>query len=211
MVYPVWYVICASFSTSNGLMAHMGVLLMPVGLSFEAYSGVFKNPMVAKGYINTLIIVSGGVGINMILTCLGAYCLSRKNLYWGNTIMKLITVTMFFGIDSKLPAGDKNPRIERFVLGANAAFGNQYILSDLMRTAFKQIPGKQIESAKLDGATHRQILTKVVLPLSTSIIAVLVLYYTVGHWNSWFPASIYLKSQSKFPLQLILKGDTYTK
>lgn len=207
MVYPVWYVICASFSTSNGLMAHMGVLLMPVGLSFEAYSGVFKNPMVAKGYINTLIIVSGGVGINMILTCLGAYCLSRKNLYWGNTIMKLITVTMFFS-GGLIPSYLLVTR----TLGLNDSFWalmlpsaiNTYYLI-IMRTAFKQIPGSLIESAKLDGATHRQILTKVVLPLSTSIIAVLVLYYTVGHWNSWFPASIYLKSRSKFPLQLILR------
>lgn len=207
MVYPVWYVICASFSTSNRLMAHMGALLMPVGLSLDAYLCVFENPMVVKGYINTLTIVLGGVSINMVLTCLGAYCLSRQNLYWGNIIMKLITVTMFFSgglIPSYLLVTRTLGMNDSFwALMLPSAINTYYLI--IMRTAFKQIPDSMIESARLDGATHRQVLTKVVLPLSMSIIAVLVLYYTVGHWNSWFPASIYLKSRSKFPLQLILR------
>lgn len=207
MLYPIWHVACASLSESDMLMAHVGVLLKPLGLSFNAYKGVFENPMIVKGYTNTLIVVLGGVFINIVLTSIGAYCLSRRNLYWGKLIMKLITITMFFSgglIPSYLLVTrtlGMNNSLWALVLPSAI---NTYNLI-IMRTSFSQIPESLIESARLDGASHVQVLVRVVLPLSMSIIAVMILYYSVAHWNSWFPASIYLKSRSKYPLQLILR------
>jgi putative aldouronate transport system permease protein len=206
-MYPFWHVICASFSNGDELMAYMGVLPLPRGFSLEAYAGVFKNRMILSGYMNTLIIVVGGVGINMIMTSLGAYCLSRKGLYWSGLIMKMIVVTMFFSgglIPSYLlitrTLGMRDSLLALMIPNAISTYN-----LIIMRTAFSQVPESLIESAMLDGASHMKVLIRIVLPLSMSIIAVIILYYAVAHWNSWFAASIYIKTRLKFPLQLVLR------
>lgn len=207
MFYPIWHVVCASFSNNNSLMAHQGLLLMPLDANLDTYFKVFENPMILKGYLNTIIIVVSGVVINMVLTSIAAYCLSQKNVYWSSLIMKLFTFTMYFSggliptyllITRTLGLGDSFLAI---VLPTAISTYNLII----MRTSFASIPDSLIESAKLDGATHIQIMTRIVLPLSKAVLAVIALYYTVGHWNSWFPASIYLDTRSKYPLQLVLR------
>lgn len=217
MIYPIWYVLCASFSESSRLVAHEGLLLVPDGASAAAYKAVFKNPIIVKGYINTLIVVISGVALNMVITSITAYCLSRQNLLWSKLIMKFIIITMYF-------SGGLVPMY--LLVSRTLHLNNSYLALILptaistynliiMRTSFSQLPVSLIESAKLDGATHVQILYKIVIPLSKSIIAVITLYYAVSHWNSWFPASIYIKEREKFPLQLILReiliqNDTYS-
>ena len=207
MLYPLWYVLCASFSNGELLLGHSGALFTPIDFSVDAYVGIFKNPMIMNGYLNTLIIVVGGVCINMVITIMGAYTLSRKDLYWNKSIMKFVTITMFFNgglIPSYL-------LISR-TLGLNNSFlavilplaVNTYNLI-VLRTSFSQIPESLIESASLEGASHLRILAQVVVPLSKSVLAVILLYYTVERWNSWFNASIYLKDRSMYPLQLILR------
>lgn len=216
MFYPFWYVICASFSKSDQLVSHVGLLLVPDGLSLDAYRGVFRHPMVIRGYMNTLLIVGSGTFVNIFMTSIAAYCLSQKNVFWSPIVMRLITVSMFI-------TGGLIPTyllITRTLHLGNTLFAlilptaiNSYNLI-IMRTSFSQIPESLIESARLDGATHFQVMLKIVLPLSKSILAVMVLYYAVAHWNSWFPASIYIKDRTKFPLQLFLReiliqNDTY--
>ncbi|MBE7054525.1 MAG: carbohydrate ABC transporter permease [Ruminococcaceae bacterium] len=207
MIYPFWYVICASFSNGDLLLGHSKALFAPIGFTTDAYIGIFKNPMIMQGYINTLIIVVGGVAVNMIITTMGAYTLSRKDVYWNKLIMKLVTITMFFNgglIPSYL-------LISR-TLGLNNSFlavilplaVSTYNLI-VLKTSFSQVPESLVESALLEGAGHFRVMAQVVVPLSKSILAVILLYYTVDRWNSWFNASIYLKDRALYPLQLILR------
>lgn len=207
MIYPIWYVICASFSISDRLISHTGLLLVPDGWSLAAYEGVFSNPLIVRSYINTIFIVVSAVIVNIILTSMMAYCLSQKNVYWSGIVMRFITVTMFI-------SGGLIPQY--LLISRTLNLNNSYLALILptaintynliiMRTSFAQIPDSLIESARLDGASHMRVMFKIVMPLSKSIIAVMVLYYAVGHWNSWFPASIYIKKREMFPLQLILR------
>lgn len=207
MLYPLWYVICASFSNGELLLGRSEAIFLPIDFNVDAYVGIFKNPMIMRGYLNTLIIVVGGVCLNMLVTIMGAYTLSRKGVYWNKTIMKFVTVTMFFNgglIPSYL-------LISR-TLGLNNSFlavilplaVNTYNLI-VLKTSFSQVPESLIESASLEGASHLRIMSQVVVPLSKSALAVILLYYTVERWNSWFNASIYLKERSMYPLQLILR------
>lgn len=207
MVYPLWYVAMASLSDSSRLLAHQGPLLLPMGFNIKAYSAVFTNKMIGIGYKNTLIILVCGVSLNLVMTTIAAYCLSRKNLLLGKLIMKLITITMFV-TGGLIPTYllitrtlHMNNSLSALILPTAI---NTYNLI-IMRTSFMQIPEALIESARLDGANHMQVLIKIVVPTSLAIISVMVLYYAVGHWNAWFNASIYLKNRTKFPLQLVLR------
>lgn len=207
MVYPLWHVACASLSDSKMLLGQQGILLKPIGFNMEAYKAVFTNKMIAVGYKNTLLILLFGVSLNLVMTTIAAYCLSRKNLYLGKLIMKFITITMFVSgglipmyllITRTLGMRDS---LLSLILPAAISTYNFII----MRTSFSQIPEALIESARLDGANHFQVLIKIVVPTSLAIISVMILYYAVSHWNAWFGASIYLKDRSKFPLQLVLR------
>ena len=207
MIYPMWHVLCASFSISDKFVSHLGPVFKPIGWSVAAYEGVFSNPMIVRSYINTIIIVVSGVIINIVLTSMLAYGLSQKNVFWSKTIMKVITITMFIsgGLIPKYllitrTLGMKNTYL---ALILPLAIDTYYLI--IMRTSFSQVPESLVESARLDGASHMRVLFQIVLPLSKSIIAVMILYYAVGHWNSWFNASIYIKDRTKFPLQLILR------
>ena len=217
MIYPMWYVLCASFSESSRLVAHEGMLLAPDGASTAAYEAVFKNPMIVKGYINTLIVVVSGVLLNIVITSIAAYCLSQQNVMWSKLIMKFIIITMYFsgGLIPTYLLVSRYLHLNNSFLALILPTAISTYNLIIMRTSFSQLPVSLIESAKLDGATHMQVLYKIVIPLSKSIIAVITLYYAVGHWNSWFPASIYIKERQKFPLQLILReiliqNDTYS-
>ena len=95
-LYPVWYVVVASFSDSNMLTQHTGLLLKPAGWSVEAYSKVFKNPMIIRGYLNTMFVLLVGVALDIIMTSLGAYFLSRRRVMFKKPIMMIIMFTMFF-------------------------------------------------------------------------------------------------------------------
>lgn len=207
MIYPMWHVFCASFSVSDKLVSHLGPIFTPIGWSLAAYEGVFSNPMIVRSYINTIIIVVSGVFVNIVLTAMLAYGLSQKNVFWSKTIMKVITVTMFIsgGLIPKYLLVSRTLGLSNTYLSLilPLAIDTYYLI--IMRTSFSQVPESLVESARLDGASHMRVLFQIVLPLSKSIIAVMILYYAVGHWNSWFNASIYIKERTKFPLQLILR------
>lgn len=205
-IYPLLHVVFASLSDGTQLMTHQGILLHPLGFSTKAYGLVFRNPMIIRGYVNTLILVVGGVTVNIIFTTIAAYFVSRKNVMWSKTLMILIIITMYFNgglIPNYLnirQLGLYDTLWSLILPGAISTF-NMII----MRTAFLAVPDSLEESARIDGANHFIILFRILVPLTMPTVAVLILYYAVGHWNGWFNAMIYLKSRTNFPLQLILR------
>ncbi len=206
-LYPIWYVLVASFSDSATLEYYTGLLVTPLGFSTEAYRAVMNNPKVWLGYKNTLIYVTTGTAVNIMMTSIGAYVLSRRKFFWKNIIMKGIIVTMYFGgglIPTYLVMRNIGLYNNLWVMILPGAIGTWNLI--IMRTSFMSIPYELEESAKLDGASDWTILFKIVLPLSLPVIAVMILYYGVGRWNGWFNAMIYLRDERKYPLQLILKS-----
>lgn len=205
-LYPLIYVVSASFSDSDALMSYSKVLLLPVKPTVVAYQTILKYSAVWTGYKNTIIIVFGGLAVNLTLTTLGAYFMSRKNVFWGTPITFLILFTMYFNgglIPRYLNIRDLGlyDTLWSVILSSGISTYNMII----MRTNFAAIPASIEEAAEIDGANDITILLKVILPLSTSIIAVMTLYYGVAHWNAWFDAMLYLKSREKNPLQLVLR------
>jgi putative aldouronate transport system permease protein len=196
----------ASVSDSNLLMQHTGLLVVPDGFSLGAYTKVFKNPMILKGYMNTLFILLVGVFLDVLITSMGAYVLSRKNVMFNRPIMILIVVTMFFS-GGMIPfyLNLKSLNLTNTLWGLIFPF---LIITQnliILKSGFDAIPESLIESALIDGANHSRILFQIVIPLSKAILAVITLYYGVHIWNSWFWASAILRDRSMYPLQVILR------
>lgn len=206
MLYPMWHVLCASFSNPRALASHSGILLKPEGFSVTAYKLMMKNPMILRGYLNTFIILISGLAINMVMTCLAAYVLSRRNLMLKKPLTIIIIFTMYFS-GGLIPTylnimglGLEDSLLAIVLPGAISTY-NMII----MRTGFASVPQSLEEAAKIDGASAFRILCKIIIPLSKATLAVICLYYAVSHWNSWFPAMLYLSDRNKFPLQLVLR------
>ncbi|GIO30481.1 MULTISPECIES: carbohydrate ABC transporter permease [Paenibacillus] len=205
-LYPILHIIFASFSDPAKLVAHKGLLLKPLGFTLDGYKLIFKDNSLLVGYRNTMIYVGLGTLVNMVMTVLGAYVLSRRDLYFKNIIMIVITVTMFFG-GGLIPwfllmkdIGLYN-NLWAMILPTALSTWNMIIL----RTGFQAIPLELEEAATIDGASQARILWNVILPLSKATLAVIFLYYLVGNWNSWFNAMVLLKDRNLFPLQLLMK------
>ena len=205
-LYPVWYVAVASFSNSNALTQHSGLLIRPIGFSIDAYKKVFQNPMIGKGYLNTLFILIIGVFLDLVMTSLGAYFLSRKRVMFKKPIMLFIVFTMFFS-GGMIPfyINLKELHLTNTLWGLIIPFMITTSNLIILRTSFESIPESLIEAAQIDGAGHIRILTTIVLPLSKAMLAVMVLYYGVSIWNSWFWASAILRNREMYPLQIILR------
>jgi len=205
-LYPLWFVLISSVSSATALAAGE-VTLWPQGLNFTAYERVFSDPKVWDSYGNTLIYVGLGTLINLTLTTLGAYPLSRRDLRGRGIFMMFIVFTMFFSgglIPEYLNVRDLGLYDSRWAILIPGAISAYNLI--VMRTFFQStIPHELIESGKLDGANEYRILWSVVLPLSMPVIAVMTLFYAVAHWNSWFSALIYLQNRDLYPLQLILR------
>jgi putative aldouronate transport system permease protein len=206
-LYPLLYVLFASFSNPGALAQYRGLLLGPIGFSLSAYEAVFNNPNIITGYRNTIFYVVFGTIINMILTCLGAYALSRRNVMWKLPLTLMIVFTLFFSgglIPTYLLVARTLDWIDTvwalIIPGAISTF-NLLVL----RTAFEAVPPALEESARMDGANDFTILFRVIIPLSLPALAVITLFYAVGHWNAYFSALIYLRDRELYPLQLVLR------
>lgn len=205
-IYPIIHVLFASISDSNRVMQHSGLLLRPLGFTLSAYKSVLSDARVFTGYKNTLIILVGGVALNIVLTCIGAYFLTRKNVLWQKPIMILIVATMFIsGGMVPLYLVVKNLKIidTTWALILPVAVNTYNLI--IMRTGFAAIPDSLEEAAKIDGASDEWVLIFVMVPLAMPTIAVLILYYAVFHWNAWFNAMIFLRNRDLYPLQLMLR------
>lgn len=205
-LYPLLYVLFASVSDANELISYRGLLWKPLGFSMDAYRSVMDNPGIVSGYKNTLFILVFGVLLNLFMTSLGAYVLSRKNVMWNNIFMFIIVFTMFFnGGLIPLYLMVKNVGLLDSLWSTIIPFSISTFNLIIMRTAFMGIPDGLEESAKIDGANHFTILFRIIIPLSMPVIAVMILYYAVDKWNGWFYASVFIKTRDLFPLQLILR------
>lgn len=206
-LYPMLYVVFASFSDPATLAQHSGALLKPLGpITTEAYKMVLGIPLIATGYKNTIFVVVVGVLVNMILTIPGAYFLSLKGPMFKSPVAFLVIFTMYFSggmIPTYLNIKDLGLMNSLWSLILPGAIGTTNMI--ILRTAFQTIPDSLIEAAQLDGASYMTVLLKVFLPLSKATLAVLVLYYGVAHWNAWFDASIYLYDSTKYPVQLVMR------
>ncbi|NQX60865.1 carbohydrate ABC transporter permease [Paenibacillus qinlingensis] len=205
-LYPFLYVALASLSDATSLLQQRGIMLWPAGFDLGAYKAVFENPMIVKGYQNTLVYVFLGTAINLLMTAIGAYVLSRPNLYFKNIIMFFIVVTMVFHgglIPSYLLVNDLGMMNTMWAILIPGAINTFNMI--IMRTSFQGIPVSLEESARMDGAGDWKILFRIVIPLSMPVIAVMILWYAVGHWNSYFNALIYLRNREAYPLQLVLR------
>ncbi len=207
-LYPFYYVVMASVSNPDQLIRHQGMLLVPLKeITLKGYWIVFSNKLVLSGYANTLFILFAGLIINLTLTTIGAYVLSLKELMLRKPLTILIIITMYFSgglVPVYLNVRDLGliDNIWSLILPGAISTSNLII----MRSAFLSVPDSLSEAAKIDGAGHLQILFHIMLPLVKATLAVMVLYYGVSHWNAWFNASIYLRTPSKYPLQLVLRN-----
>ena len=205
-LYPMLHVLFASISDPIRLMQHTGVILKPLGFSLEGYKIVLKNPNIPVSYLNTIIYVVVGTSINILMTTLGAYALSRKGYMFKKTITLLIVFTMYFNgglIPNFLLVKALGMYNTIWALVVPGAISTWNLI--VMKTCFQAIPVSLEESARLDGANDFVILLKVFLPLSKATMAVMLLFYAVTQWSSWFNAMIYLSDRKKFPLQLIMR------
>lgn len=204
--YPMLYIFNSSISDPEQLLASRSLMLIPEGLSFEAYTKVFQNPKIYSGYLNTLFYVIVGTTLNLVMTTLAAYALSRPDLYGRSFFMKLITFTMFFSggmIPTFLLVQNLGLLDTRWAMILPAAINTFNFI--IMRTNFMNIPLGLIESAKIDGANDFRILLQIVVPLSKPILAVMTLYYAVDHWNDFMGPLLYLRSQELYPIQIVLR------
>lgn len=206
--YPIYYVVVASFSDAGSLSRHIGVLWAPLKpFTVSAYEMLFRNPLILSGFTNTLMVLVIGLLTNMVLTILGAYFLTVKGPMLKTIVTFMIIFTMYFSggmVPSYLNVKDLGMLDSLWALVLPGAINTTNLI--ILKSGFETVPESLRESATLDGATHLQILMKVMLPLTKATLAVIVLYYTVSHWNSWFNASIYLRSSEKYPLQLVMRN-----
>lgn len=205
-LYPIYYVLVASFSSPDEIISHSGVLLWPKTFDFTSYKLILQYPMFFTSYKNTLIYVVAGTAINMIMTILGGYSLSRKGVPGSKVVMMAITFTMFFSgglIPRYLLVQSLGLMDTMWAVLLPTAIATTNLI--IMRTSFAGLPDSLEEAAKIDGANDFQVLIKVMLPMSMATIAVMTLFYAVSHWNEFFNPMIYLKTREKFPLQVLLR------
>lgn len=206
VMYPLIYVISASFSSATALVAGE-VFLLPVRPTLAGYKTLFARPTIWRGYLNSAIYTISYILLSCSVTILAAYPLSRKDFALRNPIMLIFSFTMWFGggmIPSYLLIRDLNmlDTIWALILPGAMSVYNTIIT----RTFFQSnIPDSLLESAKLDGCSDFMFLIRIVIPLSMAIIAVIALYTGVGMWNSYMSAFLYLQDRKKMPLQIILR------
>ncbi len=205
-LYPLLYVVFASFSNANALMAHDGALLYPLKPTIAAYKATFRNSSILTGYRNTAFVVISGTTLNIVMTTAAAYFFSRKNVMHQKLLLRIVMFTMYFSgglIPTYLWIKKLGLIDNLLVLIIPGAITTTNMI--ILRTAFYNVPESLEESARIDGAGHFTLLTKIIVPLIMPTLAGIALYYSVGHWNSWFNASIYIKKKTLYPLQLVLR------
>lgn len=205
-LYPLLYIISASFSDADAVKAGELVLL-PIGFNLEGYKFVLQYQDIWTGYINTTFYTVVGTLLNLAITLPCAYALSCEEVVGRNKIMVFFMVTMYISgglVPSYLNMksfGLVNTRAVMIINGALSVY-NMIVARTFFATS---IPNELKEAAKIDGSSTFGIFSKIVMPLSKAIMAVLTLYYGVAHWNAYFNAMIYLDDRKKYPLQLFLR------
>ncbi|MBP3663571.1 MAG: carbohydrate ABC transporter permease [Tyzzerella sp.] len=206
VLYPLIYVVSSSFSSGTAVTTGR-VLLWPVDFSIEGYKFVFSNKQIWTGYGNTIVYTLGSTIIGLISVVMTAYPLSRKNFQWRNFYAWYFIIPMYIGgglIPTYIWMTQLHLVDTRTFMIISGAVGMSNVI--LVRTFFQSsVPVELLESAKMDGISDMGYLFKIVLPLSKAVISVVSLYLIVGEWNSYFTGMIYLRDETKWPLQLVLR------
>ena len=206
IAYPIYYTIIASFSDHQAVATGQ-VNLVPVGFQLTAYQAVFENDQIWQGYLNTIIYTVGGTAFNLFLTIPAAYAMSKKQMLGHGALTWYFLITMYFSggmIPTYLLYKDlnliNNPLI--MIISGGLSIYNMIVT----RTYYQNsIPDSLYEAGRIDGSSEIGIFFKIALPLSMPIIAVMCLYYAVGHWNGYFTALMYLTKTKYQPLALVLR------
>jgi len=206
MVYPLYNQLVISLTGPEHISAADGATLIPKGFTLSTYASVLAIPKVYRGLLNSFFITAAGLVVNILLTSIGAYVLIKRNLVGRSFFMIMIVITMIFE-GGLIP--DYFLMRDLHLLNTYASVilfkaVNPYYLIIMMRF-FDMVPKSMLEAARLDGYGNVQILFKIVMPVSVAGIATISLFYGVFHWNEYFRAMIYLSSESKWPLQVILR------
>ncbi len=207
ILYPIYFIVIASFSSPQMVNAGQ-VFLIPKGITWDGYQKIFSYSQLWTGYRNTLFYTLLGTVLNVSITMLTAYPMSRRNFYGKKFFLFYMMFTMYFGggliptylVCQKLHLVNRWPIM--VILGM-ISISNTIVCITFMKSS---IPNELYEAAYIDGISHFQNFLQIVLPLSKPIIAVMCLYYGVGHWNDYWKGMIYLNDQTLYPLQLILRG-----
>ena len=206
-LYPFWY--CLTCSLSKNIVGNTAsLMLLPKGFSIAAYKQTLTDPLIINGYKITLFVVVVGTLINLVATTIAAFLLTRRNFAIRGFLMWLMLITMYFG-GGMIPTyvvytkvlGLENSILSLILPGAVSVY-NMIV----MRTNFDAIPKSLEESVKVDGGNDMHVLWHIIIPLSKAVISVMVLFYGVGHWNAWFNAMLYMRDNTKIPLQLALRS-----
>lgn len=207
VLYPLYFLVIASISNPDALYAGQ-VWLLPKNITFEGYRRIFADDSLLLGYRNSALYTIVGTSISVSLILTAGYALSRKDLIGRNLIMAFFVFTMFFDggiIPRYLIIRDLGMLNTIWAMVLPGAIGVWNLI--IARTFFQMtIPDELLEAASIDGASNLQFFVKVVLPLSTPLIAVMVLIHAVANWNSFFDALIYLTREDMYPLQLVLRN-----
>jgi len=207
ILYPLYFIVIASVSDPISVSGGK-VWLFPVDFTLEGYQKILENQAIWVGYKNTILYMAVGTAVNVAITVTGAYPLSRKDMHGRNLFMFLITFTMFFSgglIPTYLLVKSLGLMNSMWALILPGAVSVWNLI--ITRTFFQHnIPEELREAAAIDGCSDFKFFLQVALPLSKAILAVLVLFYGVGHWNSFFSALIYLRDEAQYPLQLVLRN-----
>ena len=206
ILYPVYFIIIASFSDPDAVLAGK-VVLFPVGINFDGYVKILERTDVWQGYLNTIIYTLATVVLSLVVTIPAGWALSRETLPGKKFWMVYFIIPMFFGgglipfynVMSKLGLINSPWAV---ILPAILSVWNLFMTKTFFSSS---IPNGLIEAATIDGANHFQAFGMIVLPLAKAVMAVMALYYAVGQWNSYFNAMIFLQDESMYPLQLVLK------
>ena len=205
-LYPMYFTIIASFSDAYAVYRG-DIAWWPVKFTTEAYELVFTNRMIWRGYANSIFYTVAGTLFNLFLTIPTAYALSKKRMYGRSVLMTLFIITMYFGggmIPTYMLFKNLNLINTRWILILNGGLSVYNVV--VTRTYFQNnIPESLFEAARIDGSSEFGIFFKIVIPLSAPIIAVIALYYAVGHWSSYFSAMIYISNVDLQPLQVVLR------
>lgn len=207
VIFPLLYVIAVSLTPYAEVLKRGGFAIIPRRVTFEAYAAFLQDSKIPRAYGVTIFITVVGTLVNLVLTSLMAYPLSKKDLPYRNVFLLLVVFTLLFSggiIPTYLvvkATGLVNSVWAMILPGAVSAF---YLL--IMKTFFENLPENLDEAAKIDGAGETRIFLSIVLPLSLPILATVGLFYAVGHWNEFFGAIIYVTDNTKHPLQVILRG-----
>ena len=205
MLYPVLYVIAASFSEETAILRG-DVVFIPVDAHVKAYQKVFQYPLLWQSYGNTLLYTGLGTVINLVLTVFGAWALSQKKMVGRRFFTLMCTFTMFFNggmIPTFLVIRELRLLNTIWAILLPGAVSTYNMI--LMRTFFMQIPQSLVEAAELDGCRDFGVLIRIVLPLSLASLMTIGMFYAVAHWNSYFTAVLYLSKPELYPLQIILR------